>query len=205
MRRVAADKKGAIAAYEKGCAANDQMACAYKGHFQAKGLPEYDAGYKEGFALAKKACDAEPKSCGLLAALDYGLEASNFKSQRELNDKACKAGDQGGCYYIGRELYGEEATKAEGKKLLDGACAANVYAACTWTASGADRMKGEAVTCEKGGMGWPNEAQFACDFLAEANATGKDMPVDMKKAAALYQKACDLGLQSSCMKAIAAQ
>lgn len=204
--RKAIDKAGAIKAYDKGCSAGDQLACAYKGFTQAKGeAPDTDA-YKQGTALAKKACDAEPKACGLLAALDYGIESDDFKRQRELNEKACKAGEQGACTQVGKNLYGEEATKAEGEKLLKTACEAKVMSACGWIKQpDTERIKYEGTICEEGNPGYPDDAAISCAVAAEAYAAGKTFkgepfPQDAKKSAQLYKRGCDLGYQSCCGK-----
>lgn len=178
------------------------MGCAWKAYTTGQGLPDDEPVYKEAVSQLEKACAAEPRACGLVAVVDYG---DDYAKKAALHAKACKAGEQGSCFEqarnTGTDANGEPVTgaaKEANDKLISGACAAGVLAACSWKKEGAERLAADEKNCNEGGTGWPNEAQWACEFASEYYAKGEVVTQDLAKADELKYRACQMGNAHAC-------
>jgi hypothetical protein len=199
-------KEAGAAFLRQACEMGNGRGCEYLANRLAQpGRGEKPANPHEVSSLYEKACDlGDAAGCRHLAKMSAGVAQADAARTRALYQRACEAGDHEACADLGDMVArgeGGERDKAGALELYRQACGTNppicVRAARRYL-TGEGVPEDAAIASELGGLACEGHGDVqGCAFLAELSARPGPKQ-DLRKAVALYTRACDHGWTSSC-------
>lgn len=174
---------------KQACSLGQQSACAELGTITYEGLG-VPRDRQKGLALMKEACQADVLACGPLKIyLDPDRERKNAEARKRFKEEYdCEQGDEQACTRLAAI---QEKSCEAGSDNVCGAMCGGFVVKSQQGITLQQALNACQRACDHGGM-------VECAMLGLLYTGKRGAPVNHRRAAALFKKACDQGEETGC-------